>query len=45
MIQQAGLSVRDAMRSKNVGTIQQLQLEGSSHSNAELIALMVEHPI
>ena len=44
MIQQAGLSVRDAIR-KNVEPYEQLQLEGSSHSDAELIALMVEHPI
>lgn len=44
MIQQAGLSVRDAIR-KNVEPYVQLQLEGSSHSDAELIALMVEHPI
>lgn len=44
MIQQAGLSVRDATR-KNVEPYEQLQLEGSSHSDAELIALMVEHPI
>ncbi len=41
MIQQAGLSVRDAIR-KNVEPYEQLQLEGSSHSDAELIALMVE---
>ncbi len=44
MIQQAGLTVRDAIR-KNVEPYEQLQLEGSSHSDAELIALMVEHPI
>ena len=44
MIQQAGLSVRDAIR-KNVEPYEQLQLEGSSHNDAELIALMVEHPI
>ena len=44
MIQQAGLSVRDAIR-KNVEPYEQLQLEGSSHSDTELIALMVEHPI
>ena len=44
MIQQAGLSVRDAIR-KNVEPYEQLQLEGSSHSDAELSALMVEHPI
>ena len=44
MIQQAGLSVRDAIR-KNVEPYEPLQLEGSSHSDAELIALMVEHPI
>ena len=44
MIQQAGLSVRDAIR-KNVEPYEQLQLEGSSHSDAELIAMMVEHPI
>lgn len=44
MIQQAGLSVRDAIR-KNVEQYEQLQLEGSSHSDTELIALMVEHPI
>lgn len=44
MIQQAGLTVRDAIR-KNVEPYEQLQLEGSSYSDAELIALMVEHPI
>ena len=44
MIQQAGLTVRDAIR-KNVEPYEQLQLEGSSHNDAELIALMVEHPI
>lgn len=44
MIQQAGLSVRDAIR-KNVEPYEQLQLEGSSHNDAELIALMIEHPI
>ena len=44
MIQQAGLSVRDAIR-KNVEPYEQLQLEGSSHRDTELIALMVEHPI
>lgn len=44
MIQQAGLTVRDAIR-KNVEPYEQLQLEGSSHSDAELIALMIEHPI
>ena len=44
MIQQAGLTVRDAIR-KNVEPYEQLQLEGSSHSDTELIALMVEHPI
>ncbi|MDO5542108.1 MAG: arsenate reductase (glutaredoxin) [Acinetobacter sp.] len=44
MIQQAGLSVRDAIR-KNVEPYEQLQLEDSSHSDTELIALMVEHPI
>ena len=44
MIQQAGLTVRDAIR-KNVEPYEQLQLEGSSHSDAELIAFMVEHPI
>ena len=44
MIQQAGLTVRDAIR-KNVEPYEQLQLEGSSPSDAESIALMVEHPI
>ena len=44
MIQQAGLSVRDAIR-QNVEPYIELNIEHTAYSDAELIALMVEHPI
>lgn len=44
MIQQAGLSVRDAIR-KNVTPYETLQLAERDLSDAELIALMVQHPL
>lgn len=44
MIQQAGLSVRDAIR-QNVEPYTELNIEHTAYSDAELIALMVEHPI
>lgn len=44
MIQQAGLSVREAIR-QNVTPYETLQLAGRDLSDAELIALMVQHPL
>ncbi|MCO8088556.1 MULTISPECIES: arsenate reductase (glutaredoxin) [Acinetobacter] len=44
MIQQAGLSVREAIR-QNVTPYETLQLAERDLSDAELIALMVQHPL
>ncbi|WP_168396143.1 arsenate reductase (glutaredoxin) [Acinetobacter indicus] len=44
MIQQAGLSVREAIR-QNVTQYETLQLAERDLSDAELIALMVQHPL
>ncbi|WP_168405740.1 arsenate reductase (glutaredoxin) [Acinetobacter indicus] len=44
MIQQAGLSVREAIR-QNVMPYETLQLAERDLSDAELIALMVQHPL
>ncbi|WP_156189234.1 arsenate reductase (glutaredoxin) [Acinetobacter indicus] len=44
MIQQAGLNVREAIR-QNVTPYETLQLAERDLSNAELIALMVQHPL
>lgn len=44
MIQQAGLNVREAIR-QNVTPYETLQLAERDLSDAELIALMVQHPL
>lgn len=44
MIQQAGLSVREAIR-QNVTPYETLQLAERDLSDTELIALMVQHPL
>ncbi|WP_168394016.1 arsenate reductase (glutaredoxin) [Acinetobacter indicus] len=44
MIQQAGLSVREAIR-QNVTPYETLQLAERDLNDAELIALMVQHPL
>lgn len=44
MIQQTGLSVREAIR-QNVTPYETLQLAERDLSDAELIALMVQHPL
>ncbi|WP_168391064.1 arsenate reductase (glutaredoxin) [Acinetobacter indicus] len=44
MIQQAGLSVREAIR-QNVTPYETMQLAERDLSDAELIALMVQHPL